>query len=1177
MTAATRTKVPKKAVLLLGSGYGALKVAEDTAEAGIPVIWVTRARHFLELPEGVERVPEWPEDLDYQFRPLYLRVTRHPLVTTITQARVRSLEKTPDGHRATVEQDPIYVDYDLCTGCSRCMEVCHLEQQGCSPLSRTPAYCPSRALELDKRKIAPCRLECPLGVNVQAYMALTAAGRFEEALDVIREDNPLPGICGRVCHHPCESACRRGELDEAAAICDVKRFLSDYRLARDEAPPAAAPPRDAVRGDAPPKGADARADAPPGNAPRGADGRVAIVGSGPAGLTAAHYLAKAGFECTVFEALPEPGGILRWGIPSYRLPRAILDAEIEELRSLGVELRCETRLGRDISLDDLEREFEAIFLAVGGGRSRFIGIPGEDADGFAGAIELLRAHHAGQQVEMGTKVAVIGGGNQAIDAGRAALRLGAAEVTLYCREGVDNMPADAGEVAAAEAEGIRIERQVTPTRILEKAGKVAGVEFLRVEPSELSDSGELLFPPITGSEFQVVADMVISAIGQSCELDFLGDVKRITVDPDLRTQNAKIWAGGDVVSGPSNVVGSMAQGKTAAGKIIEYLTGHPSPLADPALAARGAGEYTIISENLPQQPRQEMSLRQPKVRRKDFDEVSLGFTADQAVTEARRCLQCSACCECRICETVCSDIGAIDHFRESRRLEFMSPAIIVADDHEMPPGDYSAAHGVFRVGEFKQDLMDMMVAGSAAAGQAIALAQPLRSATAPQSARVSARVPDRSKSAAKAPAGIRLGVFLCTCNGTMAPEPVLARILEMATAGPEVVHGEMVFSACHPRGSGDIAAAVKRHRLNRVILASCACCPLEFQCISCNDQRNRARIHLFDEHGLDRSTFEMINLRDHLSGENLSEEDLVHRARGLFRDALIRTRFLGPLRQGVTEIGRDVLILGGSEIGISAAMNLDLQGFRVRLVHRCQLPDEPEGSAPGPERASSAMSPGPDSSATSLLSAGPAAGAAIAGRNIVHVDHATIEEISGHIGDFKVKARVNGKRVQWRTDIVCLTVDNVLALSIPEDLAGLKKFYRYNFAFFHSPQPGLYRVLPRTLTRVDAFEAGAALAAEVARGSAEVFMKDHELSPRVDPERCRGCGRCVDICPFDAIYLRRNGGGNADGTYTAEVLRYNCVGCGGCVGRCPVTALDMPYFSNRLLEEIVCGALEGGR
>jgi len=394
-----------------------------------------------------------------------------------------------------------------------------------------------------------------------------------------------------------------------------------------------------------------------------------------------------------------------------------------------------------------------------------------------------------------------------------------------------------------------------------------------------------------------------------------------------------------------------------------------------------------------------------------------------------------------------------------------------------------------------------------------------------------------------------LGVFLCTCNGTMAPSTALTEILEMAKRGPEVIHAEMIFSACHPRGSDRIAAAMKKHRLNRVILASCACCPLEFQCISCNDQRNRTRIHLFDEHGLDRSSFEMINLHDYLSVEYLSDEEIVYRARDLFRAAFIRTHFLGPLRQGVTEIGKNILILGGSETGISAALNLDLQEFRVRLVHRCRLPKE--SALPTMNSFSS--------------------GSMISGRDIIHVDHATVEEISGHIGDFKVKARIDGKPVRWRADIICLTDENVLSLAIPEDLFGLKKFYRYNFAFFHTPQPGVYRVSNLTLSRLNAFEAGAALAAQVARAAAEAFLKDHELSPRVDPERCRGCGRCVDICPFDAIHLRPN----KQGAYTAEVLRYNCVGCGGCVGRCPVTALDMPYFSNRLLEEIVSGVMEG--
>jgi NADPH-dependent glutamate synthase beta subunit-like oxidoreductase/NAD-dependent dihydropyrimidine dehydrogenase PreA subunit len=1127
MTPFSTTKVPKKAILLLGSGYGALKVAEDMAQAGIPVIWVTRAQHFLELPKGVEQVPEWPDDLNFQFRPLYLRVTRHPLVTPLTRARVQSLERSREGYRVVVEQDPIYVDYDLCTGCSRCMEICPLEQQGRLPLSRTPAYCPSRALELDKRKVSPCRLECPLGVNVQAYMALTAAGRFEEALDVIKEDNPLPGICGRVCHHPCEPSCRRRELDQAVAICDVKRFLSDYPLRREGTSPAKASQVSSV-------------------GPRRRE-RVAIVGSGPAGLTAAYYLAREGFQATIFEALPEPGGMLRWGIPSYRLPRNVLDGEIQDILALGVELRCNTRVGKEVRLEVLESEFDAIFLAVGAQRSTLLGIPGEDGEGCLGAVELLRALHSGRKVEMGRKAAVIGGGNSAIDAARSAIRLGAEEVTIFYRRERQDMPAQEAEIAAAEAEGVRIEYRVGPTRVLTQNGKASGLELVRMELGEKDDSGRRRPIPVLGSEFQAEADTIVSAIGQGAELDFLTEGSgleagrsAIRVDHDLKTRNPKIWAGGDVVSGPSTVVASMAHGRIAAGRIMESLTGRPSPLGELPPRVRGVGEYATISEDLPQQPRQEMALRQPKVRRRDFEEVGLGLTTDQAMAEARRCLQCSACCECRRCETVCSDVGAIDHFRTGTSLEFFSPGVIVADDQEMPVVNFDELPGIFRAGEFKADLMSLMNAGSACAGQAIALAKPLRSRAVPEPM-LPAKLPDE----------VRLGVFLCTCNGTMAPAGVLGQVLELARKGPEVTHAEIIFSACHPRGSDRIAAAVRERRLSRVILASCACCPLEFQCISCNDQRNRTRIHLFDERGLDRSSFEMINLRDYLSAEDLSEEEMIHRARDLFREAFIRTRFLGPLRQGITEIGKNILILGGSETGISAALNLDLQEFRVRLVHRCRLPEE------------SAL-PAMDS-----FSRGPMT----SGRGIVHVDHATVEEISGHIGSFEVKARVDGKRVRWRADTICLTDENVLALAIPEDLIGLKKFYRYNFAFFHTPQPGVYRVSSLTLSRLNAFQAGAALAAQVARAAADAFLKDHELSPRVDPERCRGCGRCVDICPFDAIHLRAND----QGTYTAEVLRYNCVGCGGCVSRCPVTALDMPYFSNRLLEEVVWGALEGAR
>ena len=424
----------------------------------------------------------------------------------------------------------------------------------------------------------------------------------------------------------------------------------------------------------------------------------------------------------------------------------MLDREIRDILALGVELRCKTRVGTDICLDDLERDFDAIFVAVGAQESTLLGISGEDACGCSGAVEFLRAHHLGQDVRPGTKVAVIGGGNSALDAAGTALRLGA-EVTVYYRRDRRDMPAVEAEIVAAEAEGVRFEFS-RAHRVLREGVAVSGLELVRMELAEEDDSGRKTPRPIPGSEFQVVADTVISAIGQGSDLDFLdgrsggagtgvaSDRRAIEVDRHLKNPSPKIWAGGDVVTGPSTVVGSMAHGRVAAGKIIEYLTERPSPFAVLPLGVRGVGDYTTISEDLPQQPRQEMPLRQPKVRRRDFEEVGLGLTVDQAVAEARRCLQCSACSECGSCEIVCSDIGAIDHFRASRRIELVSPAVIVADEKEMPEGDYSDFPGLVRVAEFKGDLVTMMIAGSAAAGQAIALAAPLRSRAVPEPARI---------------------------------------------------------------------------------------------------------------------------------------------------------------------------------------------------------------------------------------------------------------------------------------------------------------------------------------------------------------------------------------------------------------------------------------------------------
>ncbi|MCF8032985.1 MAG: FAD-dependent oxidoreductase [Desulfarculaceae bacterium] len=1110
------SKDPAPGVLVVGSGYGALKAAEDLSHAGIPVIWATRSSQFLDLPEGVEPFEDWPGDLNFQFRPLYLRVTRHPLVTPLTQTRLESLSLEDGSCAAHLRQDPVYVDYDLCTGCSRCMELCPLNHGEHPPLQRSPAFCPSRALLLDKRPVSPCRQACPLGVNAQAYLALTAAGSYDKALAVVRRDNPLPGVCGYICSHPCESACRRGELDEPLAIRDIKRFLFDHEA---ELGPAALPE--------------------PEMGPRGQ--KVAVVGSGPAGLSAAHFLNQQGFAVTILEAAAQAGGMLRRGINAFRLPRPVLEAEVEALEQSGVEIITGTKVESARHL--LDQGFDAVLLTVGTQRDLRLNLPGEELDGVLHCLDFLSAVNLGEGGSVGQRTVVIGGGNSAMDAARTAVRLGARQVTVVAIETEYELPASPREVAEAAEEGVAFQLGYAPVG-LSGEGAIAEVSLRRAHWERPEDG-----PPRIEFDSEdiesIEADTVIVAISQSTDLPGsplgdevkLGGGGRLAVNEDLATSLDGVFAAGDAVSGPSTVVQAMAAGRRAAARVHGYLTGEASPWRELDQDPHGVGEHLPISEDLLREPRQRMAQRQPKVRRRDFEAVDLGLTVSQAQAEAERCLQCASCCECLECEAACEQVGAIDHSRQGRALQVRAPAVVWAEAGAPPWQGQAAPERVFPIDpeSYSADLMDVLMMGSAAAGLAMAPAAGLRVPAVP------AEAPPRPR-----PATGRIGFFLCACNGSMAPAPALERILDLARPVPGVAHVDSVFSVCHPQGADQIAEAVDRHQLSQIILASCVCCPLNFQCISCNDQRTRARMHLFERLGLDRGMVETVNLRDHLHAGQFSQEQIVQRARAMLRPAFIRMRHPGALRMGDTEIKKRVLVLGGSQVGISAARNLALQGLSVRLVHRAwpsgqELPD------------SIAARPLDDSLED----------------NITAVEAAEIEAIRGVLGDFKVKAKLDGRWRTWSADVVCLTDENLIGLSLYAGQTGLKKFYRYDFSFFNTPHSGVYRIMPVTLERVDPWQAGAALAGEVATTAAKAYLLDHQLSPVVDPARCRGCGRCAEICPFEAITLKQN----PDGSFTSQVFRHNCVGCGGCVGRCPVSALDIPYFSNQLLEQMVAGVM----
>jgi len=462
----------------------------------------------------------------------------------------------------------------------------------------------------------PCREECPAGVDAARYVRLIALGRFAEALAVVREKNPFPSVCGYICAHPCEAKCNRGKIDEPIAIRMLKRVAweHDTKLWK---------PKSKV---APPTGK-----------------RVAIVGSGPAGLTAGYYLTKLGHHATVFESLPVAGGMLRVGIPAYRLPTEILDAEIKEIKSVGVEIKTNSKVE---SLDKLlEQGYDAILLAMGAHRGIKLPLPGADLEGVLVNIPFLRDVRLGKKVKVGKRVVVLGGGNVAFDCARTSRRLGATEVHVACLECKTGMLADLEEIEEGGAEGIIIHNSQTFTRIVGDDGHVSGIECLDVRSFEFDKDGRLQVECIAGSEHIIPADTIIFAVSQVPEIELLegvSDVKttrRRTVEIDsdtLATGKEGVFAAGDVVTGTDVVIAAIAAGRNATISIDKYLGGSGdidevlAPVEEIASRVGGPKEGW----------RPEIPTISPEQRVGTFSGVELSWSEQAAIEEATRCLRC---------------------------------------------------------------------------------------------------------------------------------------------------------------------------------------------------------------------------------------------------------------------------------------------------------------------------------------------------------------------------------------------------------------------------------------------------------------------------------------------------------------------------------------------------------
>lgn len=476
---------------------------------------------------------------------------------------------------------------------------------------------------------APCQAACPVGTNAGLYVSLVGEGRYAEALAVAAEYNPFPSVCGRVCTAPCEIACRRGVLDEPVSIRELKRFAADHGAEGYPTPPAPS---------------QRRAQ------------RVAIIGAGPTGLGAAYMLVRGGYRVTVFDAMPVAGGMMAIGIPEYRLPKDVLRAEIERIVGLGVELRLNSALGRDFTLDELrEQGYTAILIATGASKSQRIGIPGEDAEGVWPATYFLKQVNLGEDVRLGGDVLVVGGGSTAMDAARTALRAGAGRVRILYRRTRDDMPAQHEEVRAAEHEGIEIETLVSPVEVLRKNGWMTGVRCVRLRVTGRDTAGRSVVQPVNGSEFVVEASALMVAVGEAPDPSILpkgssiqvAEWGGVVVDPErLATAQPGVFAAGDVATGPRSVIEGVAQGQRAAWAIDRYLRGLPdATYVPPWKLARPRRDTSAVRVDLDGTSRATVPLGSA-TSRGAFAEVSLGFDEATARGEALRCLRCDVVTSC---------------------------------------------------------------------------------------------------------------------------------------------------------------------------------------------------------------------------------------------------------------------------------------------------------------------------------------------------------------------------------------------------------------------------------------------------------------------------------------------------------------------------------------------------
>ncbi|HXX59067.1 MAG TPA: FAD-dependent oxidoreductase [Dehalococcoidales bacterium] len=680
----------KPAVMVVGAGIAGMQAALEVADS----------EHHVYLVETLPTVGGRMLQLDKTFptmdcascigTPKMSQVGSHKNIELITSSEITKVTGYAGNFKVDVKKRSKYVDIANCTACGECAKVCPVSRPSEWQLGmaqRKAIYRPfpqavPNVFTIDKQGLPPCRAACPAGVNACGYVAMIGVGKYKEALEILRRTMPFAGVCGRVCTHPCEAECERGKVDEPISIRNLKRFMADWEL-KNERPRA--PAAEITKTE-----------------------KIAVIGSGPSGIACAYDLIRMGYPVTIFEAAPAAGGLLRYGIPEYRLPKKIVDEEVNFVKEMGVDIKLNSPV---TDVDALFKEgFKAVYLATGAGINTKMEIPGEDNPAVLDALSFLKRVNGGEKVSIGDRVAVVGGGNSAMDAARVALRLGCKEVSIIYRRSRAEMPAAAEEVEEAEHEGIKLVLLTNPTQVLAEGSRLTGVECIKMELGAPDASGRRRPMPKSGSEFVINVDNVIMAIGQGVDRSKLPQKIEyakngtLQVDPvSYKTNLDGVFAGGDVVSGPADVIRVVAAGKEAAISIDHFIRGVDLKEGRPEPRER---VKFVDKTGVVKKARARMPLLPAKVRN-GFIEVETGFDEAAAVEEARRCLNCSICSDCFACVAVC-ERKAIHHEMKDEIQTVDVGAIIVTTGYDLfdpavvKPLGYGRFPNVFTSLEFER-------------------------------------------------------------------------------------------------------------------------------------------------------------------------------------------------------------------------------------------------------------------------------------------------------------------------------------------------------------------------------------------------------------------------------------------------------------------------------------------